>query len=116
MATSGLTQSTLGTSWLQDLEAVERTPNQLPQPDEEAASAFFDDLKASVIPGCIPGAVSAGSNEIILDAPISAIGTKSFERFVSWARNQDMDARFGGIVLPDDKQKEMRAAIRLSVA
>lgn len=107
--------ATIGQGWQHELTKRALTPNQLPAPDEDSGHAFFDELKNSVIPGCIPGAVNAGSNEIILDAPLAAIQTRAFEDFLDWARAQDMEARFGGIVIADNGERDCRAVIRLTV-
>ena len=58
--------ATIGQSWRDELRKTTLTPNQLPAPDEDAGYAYFEQLKSKVIPGCIPGAVNAGSNEIVL--------------------------------------------------
>ena len=107
--------ATIGQGWRDELRKTTLTPNQLPAPDEDAGYAYFEQLKSKVIPGCIPGAVNAGSNEIILDAPLGAIQTHAFEGFLEWARSQDMEARFGGIVRAESDTTDCRAVIRLTV-
>jgi len=106
---------TMGGSWRLGLRTKSLIPNQLPDPDEEYGARFFDHLKFSVIPSCINDAVQGGSTEIVLDAPLDALTTRAFEGFISWARLEDMDARFGGVVFGENGSKGCRGVIRLTV-
>ncbi len=94
---------TLGKKWTQQSEGKVSVASQLPDPDENAGRAFFRKAQENIVPLAIDSVAPDGVREVLIDAPISVMTTHAYVEFTQWAKAQDMDARFAGLIFGENK-------------
>jgi hypothetical protein len=107
----------LGDRWLNKLRDTQLSPHQLAEAmslNEEPARAFLTDLRTRWLEDGILTAIKERSTEIIFDAPLCILGTRAFDEFLLWAREQRLRAMPSGVIFDEGTKKSCQIALRVT--
>ena len=107
----------LGDMWMRKLEGAQLSPHQLAEAisrNEGAARDFLTGLTNRWVQDGIEKAVKERSTEIILDAPMSILGTNAFDEFLRWATNEKLGVSPSGLIFKEGSPKDCDIALRVT--